>query len=161
MYNTVFDIANSNSFDLIQLKNIVPIILGVIFFIIGLIIKKRIVKKVLLIVGLVWTCVAVLLLFVPSITSSISKHHHSIKAEAIVEGEVEEFHAMPKEGHDVEHFSVDGIYFEYSGYVKGTYFSHSSCFGGPINKNGQFVRLTYITNSAGQNKITKVEVKSK
>jgi hypothetical protein len=160
MYQKVFDITNSNSIDLLQFKSIAPIIRGAISVVIGLLSNKRFVKKVLLIAGSIWVFVAVLLLFVPTTISSISKNQHSPKLEKIVEGEVKEFHAMPEEGHDVEHFLVNGIYFEYSGYVKGTYFSHSSCFGGPINEDGQFVRLTYITNSAGENKITKVEVKT-
>jgi hypothetical protein len=76
----------------------------------------------------------------------------------VVQGKIEDFHPMPHSGHDVESFTVNGVYFEYSDYMLVYGFNNTASHGGPLKRNGQQVRLSYITVD-GDNRILKIELK--
>lgn len=80
------------------------------------------------------------------------------KEYKVVEGQIENFHPMPHSGHDMESFTVNGVYFEYSDFVVHYGFNNTASHGGPIKRNGQQVRLSYITKN-GDNRILKIELK--
>ena len=63
----------------------------------------------------------------------------------IVEGTVENFHPMPEELHDAEHFEVDGIYFEYMARNAKHYYSQCKKDGGFITGDGQKVKIWYVS----------------
>lgn len=63
----------------------------------------------------------------------------------VVEGYVENFHPMPAGGHDVEHFEINGVYFEYSDLTLSNAYHKSLPYGGVITHNGQYLRIKYIT----------------
>lgn len=60
-----------------------------------------------------------------------------------VEGYVEEFNPMPKEGHQNETFVVKGVKFEYSDYEPSCGFNNSKSHGGPIDQ-GKYVKINYF-----------------
>lgn len=62
----------------------------------------------------------------------------------VVEGYVEHFHPMPYNGHDVEHFEINGVYFEYSDYTIANGYHKSASHGGVIAENGQHLKIKYV-----------------
>ncbi|MEM7664503.1 MAG: hypothetical protein AAF250_01480 [Pseudomonadota bacterium] len=60
----------------------------------------------------------------------------------IVEGKVQNFNPMPKEGHSKESFVVDGTRFQYSDYVLSAGFNNTASHGGPI-REGLQVRICH------------------
>lgn len=70
----------------------------------------------------------------------------------VVEGQVEHFDPMPKSGHKMESFTVNGVKFEYSDYIVTPGFHNAASLGGPI-REGLPVRISYIDNT-----ILKLEV---
>ncbi|MCB1179285.1 MAG: hypothetical protein KDK36_17020, partial [Leptospiraceae bacterium] len=83
---------------------------------------------------------------------------YTTKSYKIVEGLIENFHPMPKSGHDKESFSVKGVLFEYSDYEISGFFNNTASHGGPFKTNGQQVKITYFPTKRG-NAIIKVELK--
>ncbi len=75
----------------------------------------------------------------------------------IVEGYVEQYHAMPREGHDTEHFEIDGVYFEYSSSEILNGYNTPACYGGVIKKNGQHLKIKYTVDNIGNNVILYIE----
>ena len=63
----------------------------------------------------------------------------------VVEGYVEKYHAMPAEGHDTEHFEINGIIFNYSDYVIVNGYHKTASHGGVVTHNGQHIKIKYIT----------------
>jgi hypothetical protein len=63
----------------------------------------------------------------------------------VVEGEVTEFHPMPRGGHDQETFVVDGRRFAYSDFIMTPGFRHARSRGGPIGP-GLRVRIHHLGN---------------
>ena len=63
----------------------------------------------------------------------------------VVEGYVENFHPMPREGHDHESFEINGVYFEYSDYKVMNGYNNSASHGGVVTKNGQYLKIKYVT----------------
>jgi hypothetical protein len=61
----------------------------------------------------------------------------------VVEGQVENFHPMPRTGHDTERFTVNGVLFSYSDAELTPGFNQTSSHGGPI-REGLDVRIHYI-----------------
>jgi hypothetical protein len=70
----------------------------------------------------------------------------------VVDGIVTNFHPMPRSGHAVENFDVDGVHFFYSDYILNPGFNTTSSRGGSI-REGLHVRISYIGNT-----IIKLEV---
>jgi hypothetical protein len=67
-----------------------------------------------------------------------------------IEGRVDHFHPMPAEGHDMEHFDIRGVEFNYSDYVVTAGFNNTASHGGPIraglpvricHRDGEILRL--------------------
>lgn len=60
----------------------------------------------------------------------------------IIEGYIEDFHPMPKKGHDIESFTINGVSFEY-GYTGSFGYHRCKKDGGVITDNGQHLRIGY------------------
>jgi hypothetical protein len=58
----------------------------------------------------------------------------------VVEGTVSNFVPMPREGHAMEHFTINGHYYEYSDFQVTAGFNHTQSHGGPIAE-GRHVRI--------------------
>lgn len=162
MFEVVYESTNPEPVDYGFVKYLFPLLFGIVMTIIAFIVKKKLLKKLYLSIGLIAIGLTLILGLIVSFLKSDQIDYDELSQihVKVVEGEVTNFHPMPKEGHDTERFKVDSVFFEYSGFVIGSkYFTRTSCFGGPINRNGQYVRLSYITNSIGENKIVKVELK--
>jgi hypothetical protein len=86
------------------------------------------------------------------------KKKYSTKIYEVAEGYVTNFHPMPIEGHQHESFLLDGQYFEYSDYETSFGFNNTASHGGPIRKNGQYLRISYV-KSGKDNIILKIEIR--
>ena len=75
----------------------------------------------------------------------------------VIEGYVEKYHAMPFEGHDTEHFEINGVYFEYSNFELYNGYNRPACYGGVVTENGQYLKIKYITDITGKNIILYIE----
>lgn len=78
----------------------------------------------------------------------------------VVEGRVDDFHAMPPEGGEYESFRVQDVKFHYSDFESNPGFNRTASHGGPI-RQGLPVRVTYIRNSDTDpegNVIVKLEI---
>jgi len=80
----------------------------------------------------------------------------------VCKGIIRNFHAMPKGGHEAEYFDVNDTHFEIL--FTGDYPNSKTLFytltknrNGPIQKNGQKVKIHYII-VGGENKIIKMWV---
>ena len=62
----------------------------------------------------------------------------------IVEGYVENFHPMPKQGGNHEEFDLNGVHFEYSDYTLRQGYHNARSLGGVITGDGQHLRIGYI-----------------
>ena len=78
---------------------------------------------------------------------------------SMVEGVVEDFHAMPYEGHQNECFRVDKEKFCYSDYEVSPAFNQSASHGGPI-RAGLPVRIAYYEGNNFQAHILRLEVRA-
>jgi hypothetical protein len=78
----------------------------------------------------------------------------------VVEGPVENFVPMPREGHATEHFTVQDIPFSYSDYSITAAFNNTSSHGGPIQA-GLYVQIYYTPSypSGYDNAILRIAVK--
>ena len=65
----------------------------------------------------------------------------------VVEGYVENYHPMPREGHDLESFEINGVYFEYSDFKVINGYNNSASHGGVVTRNGQYLKIKYVTKS--------------
>ena len=63
----------------------------------------------------------------------------------IVEGYVENFDPMPRQGHKNESFDIDGIHFSYSDNRVMTGYHNTKVKGGVITGNGQYLKIGYIS----------------
>lgn len=61
----------------------------------------------------------------------------------MVSGVVENYHAMPYDGHDKEHFEINGVYFEYSDFEITNGYHNAASRGGVITNNGQNLIIKY------------------
>jgi hypothetical protein len=61
----------------------------------------------------------------------------------IVEGTIADFVPMPYQGHAMEHFVVNGHYFEYSDFVVTAGFNNTQSHGGPLGE-GRRVRICNV-----------------
>ncbi|MDA3891794.1 MAG: hypothetical protein PF517_09040 [Salinivirgaceae bacterium] len=74
-----------------------------------------------------------------------------------VDGRIEDFKAAQESPNHFESFSVQGVKFRYSDYVLDNGFNTTSKKNGPINRNGQLVRIGYARNEY-RNVILKLEL---
>lgn len=75
----------------------------------------------------------------------------------IAEGFVEDFHPMPKEGHDTERFTLSGAAFEYSDYSVQFGYHTSRANGGVISGDGQHLRIGYVEDPRLGKVIVRIE----
>lgn len=75
----------------------------------------------------------------------------------VVEGYVEQYHPMPMEGHDTEHFEINGVYFEYTNFEVSNGYNTPACYGGVVKENGQHLKIKYIVDDVGNNLILYIE----
>jgi hypothetical protein len=74
-----------------------------------------------------------------------------------VEGEVQNFDPMPKQGKKLESFTVDGFRFSYHHFESTSFFyHHAASHGGVIKENGQKVKIDFIVLGSN-NSIIKIE----
>lgn len=136
--------------------------LGVSFFNIKFNLSTSPKKKFAIVFGFIFSGFALImsLAIIPSELSTRAKTKKILenKEYKIVEGEIENFNPMPHSGHAMESFTVKDVYFEYSDYVIQYGFNQTASHGGPIQRNGQWVRLSYIT-AEGDNIILRIERK--
>lgn len=93
--------------------------------------------------ALVWTTGCFLLTYSDYLAL---KHAEEAGRFRIVEGEVQDFHPMPYEGHTDENFEVNGVRFAYSDYTISAGFNNTASHGGPI-RQGLPVRISYYGRS--------------
>ena len=162
-YTTVFEVTDKG-FDMLTLTPLIFLIvgLGISWFNIKYNKSTSPKKRFTIVFGFIFSGFAfiMLLLTVPSSLANQRKTKRIFenKEYKVVEGKIEGFHPMPYSGHDVESFTVNGVYFEYSDYMRVYAFNNTSSHGGPLKRNGQQVRLSYITVGE-ENRILKVELK--
>lgn len=92
---------------------------------------------------------------------SNQQHYQQVLAQGealVVEGPIEHFHPMPKQGHDTEHFIVNGVYFSYTDFSVTSAFNNTSSHGGPLTE-GMTVRISYTDSRefGGQLAILRIE----
>lgn len=106
--------------------------------------------------ALLWTIVV----FIAEDSSkSFVKDAIATKKIKIVEGVVTQFDPMPSGGHKEESFSVNNVRFEYSDFLVIQGFNNTKSHGGPINGDGDSVRISYYTKD-NDNYIVKLEIKN-
>jgi hypothetical protein len=122
------------------------------------------VRQGLLFFGYLFGGFAIILLIISLIkTPSLIRENRDFnkmienKSYKVVEGLIEDFSPPNSNGTHFESFSVNGIIFKYSDYSIVDGFHQTSKNNGPINKNGQQVRIGY-TNKDDENLILKLEI---
>jgi hypothetical protein len=75
----------------------------------------------------------------------------------LLRGVIKNFLPANNNGNHFESFSINGVIFRYSGHVIVDGFHQTSENNGPINKNGQQVRIGYTTKD-NENLILKLEI---
>jgi hypothetical protein len=103
--------------------------------------------------AILWTILASVGVFGDYIATWLDERQGHL---AVVEGPVENFHPMPASGHDLESFTVSGVYFAYSDYVVTAGFNQTSSHGGPI-REGLLVRISYRGPTTDE-EIVKLEI---
>ncbi len=162
-YITVFEITDKG-FDMNTLMPLLFLVIGigVSWFNIKYNKSKSPKRKFTIIFGFIFSGFAliVLLLTIPSSLADRNRIQKIFENNEyqVVEGLIENFHPMPHNGHDVESFTINGVYFEYSDFKLVYSFNNTASHGGPLRRNGQQVKLSYI-NLNGENRILKVELK--
>lgn len=162
-YKTVFEVTDKG-FDMITLMPLLFIVIGVgiSWFNIKYNKSKSPKRNFTIVFGFIFSGFALVMLLstVPSSLANRNKTQKIFENQEyqVVEGTIEDFHPMPHSGHDVESFTVNGVYFEYSDYMLVYGFNNTASHGGPLKRNGQQVRLSYISVN-GDNRILKIELK--
>ena len=167
MSEVLYEVSAFNPFSWIACIIIIVLCIGIISLLIHTIKENRAAKREEkkrdingLIIGIVGTIVMVFTVFTV-IPDQIMMYNDTVGAYKrgnyeIVEGYVENFHPMPKEGHDSERFSINGIWFKYSSPASLGY--HKPRFeGGVITGDGQHLRIGYTNHRWLGNVIVYIE----
>lgn len=109
------------------------------------------------IVGVFAICLFILLITVHIIDYKEKKYILENNQALVVEGYVEEYHPMPFEGHDTEHFKIDDVYFEYSNFEYLNGYNRPASYGGVVKENGKYLKIKYIVDDVGSNIILYIE----
>lgn len=162
-YKTVFEITDKG-FEMITLMPLLFVIvgIGISWFNIKYNKSTSPKRKHTIVFGFIFSGFALIMLLL-AVPCSIAnrnktKEIYENKEYKIIEGVIENFHPMLNSGHNSESFNVDGVYFEYSDFLLQYEFNKTASHGGPLKRNGQEVRLSYITVN-GENRILKIELK--
>ncbi len=112
-----------------------------------------------------------LVVVIPTTTNSLLNglrqyaYYHSLLqqpgAYSVLEGTVEDFTPAPYTGSNSDSFIVNRVKFEYSDADLSPGFNQLSQNGGPINRDGILVRISYIadTDYPHRNRILRLEIK--
>lgn len=161
-YKTVFEVTDKG-FDMITLSPLLLVAVGIGISWFNIKSKSESPRRKFNIVfGFIFSGFALLvsIFMIPISIADRNKTQKIFKNKEyqVVEGIIEHFHPMPHEGHEVESFTVNDVYFEYSDYMLVYGFNNTASHGGPLKRNGQQVRLSYI-KLHGENRILKIEIK--
>jgi hypothetical protein len=142
---------------------------GLIFIIISLVVARAYYKirgtilniqtigaLIMFTFALLWTIVVFI---ADDDSKSFVKDAIANKKIKIVEGVITQFDPMPSGGHKEESFSVNNVRFEYSDFLVIQGFNNTKSYGGPINGDGDSVRISYYTKD-NDNYIVKLEIKN-
>jgi hypothetical protein len=157
-YTTVFDVSQRGT-------DWFPIVIGIVFVLFGLanIKNKHSIKGInpAAIIAIIFGILLSITILVFQNSNIYSYRQILAQNRAkVTEGVIENFHPMPRQGHDTERFTVNGILFEYSDYFSTPAFNNTSSHGGPL-KSGLYVRIYYTESRefAGDNAILRIEIK--
>lgn len=166
-YQTIFEYepSGSNLILLIPILLLLGVGLAIVIYTKKIFKMYSFLRQVILSFGYILIAFTVIILIIslvkaPVILSKERNFNKLIESSnyLIVEGETENFIPMSKDGHKKEMFSVKEIQFEYSDYIMTKGFHRTSLNNGPITRNGQKVRISYITED-NINLIMKIELK--
>ena len=109
--------------------------------------EKKTVGNIISLILSIVSIPVILFVLITVVPDQIRMYDSTVKAYRrgdyqIVEGYVENFHPMPKEGHDTERFTIDDIPFEYGTTVSFGY-QKTKIKGGVITGDGQHLRIGY------------------
>ena len=165
-YETIFEYTNYGNplLKLIPLLGFAMIGIGIIYSVKKYFKTFSVFRQGLLFFGYTFGGFAIILLIISLIkTPSLIKENRDFnkmienKSYNVVEGLIEDFSPPNSNGTHFESFSVNGIIFKYSDYSIVDGFHQTSKNNGPINKNGQQVRIGYM-NKDDENLILKLEI---
>jgi hypothetical protein len=135
-YELVYSIAHQQCPWWILGIGLLPVAIGILFLAMG-----RRVGAFSIVGGIIWTAFAA-----PTAFRCHSLHQALATGRVrIAEGQVRNFHAMPRTGHDLESFEVSGVRFSYSDYIITPGFHQTASHGGPISE-GRTVRIRHVGN---------------
>ena len=167
-YKTIFEFAVpkvSSLYNLIILFIIIVIGFGFAFLTKRTNKKYSLQRQLKIFFGYMLGGIAALMLIVslirlPEILSYQRELKETIETEnyLIAVGEIENFVDRAESGHIFESFTVNGVFFEYSDYIVINGFHQTSRNNGPIKRNGQEVRISYMKKD-NENIIMKIELK--
>jgi len=111
-----------------------------------------------MIFGIIFFSISVIMMMFAGISSFTAyfkaknnyEHHHY----SVIEGRVENYH--PYGGHDPEHFTVNGVYFECIDHDETEFDYNKSASHGKVIRPKLFVRIYYFTDGK-ENVIIKLE----
>ena len=117
------------------------------------------VKKLLIGCAFIAMSLMFVLFFLGSQFSGTFKARHIIRkgTYTIVEGKPQNYHPMPKEGHDEESFDIAGVHFEYGDFHLKFGYSNAASLGGVIRPENYY-KITYFEEPYN-NAIIKIEIK--
>lgn len=162
-YKTVFEVTDKGfDYDTLTPLLFIAIGLGVSLFNLKYNKSKSFKRNYAIVFGFIFSGFALIMSFftIPSYITDRNKTNEMYQNGNFltVEGKIENFDPMPHSGHAVESFNVNGVHFEYSDFMSVHGFNNTASHGGPLKRNGQQVRLSYISVN-GDNRILKIELK--
>lgn len=166
-YRTIYEYTFTET----KLLHIIPLVLlsglgfGVAFYLKRRLKSFSLYRQFILFFGYLLGAVPCLMLILtlykaPNIIKQEKELKNVIKTKSynVIEGKVEKYSLRESSGQFFESFSIQGVKFEYSDYVMVDGFHKTAKSGGPINKNGLQVKISYISKGF-QNIILKLEMK--
>ncbi|NLN25020.1 MAG: hypothetical protein GX163_05100 [Bacteroidetes bacterium] len=171
-YNTIYEYIPeaTNLLQVIPLLVFVFLGFGLVFYLKKYMKPYSFPRQILMFFGYLMVIIAsimivVMLIRIPEINSQERQLKSEIRQKnyKVVEGKIERFSNYDESGHIFESFTVNDVKFEYSDYILGKGFNHTSGNNGPILKiqnEDRKVRISYISKD-NENFILKLEVERK
>lgn len=145
-YHTLFDVTSAGYYQVwFPLTGVIFAIGGAIFAVYSKFLRPkwlRVVPRILVVFGVVWTLTALLATVVPYLRLASALRRGAC---TVTEGVITQFSAMPDSGHGFESFSVAAQHFKYSDYVLSPGF-HKTHRAGSNIRNGLYVRVYHRGN---------------
>jgi hypothetical protein len=137
----VFDVVDSGFTDwTFAAHGIIPIVIAIVLLVHPKITNgKRLLLYVSISFAVLWTIAVVVSDLSTYLRFKAMAQNHSCR---VVEGPIEHFVPMPYTGHQLEAFSVSGVPFSYSDFIRTGGFNNTSSHGGPISSDS-YVRICY------------------